>query len=168
MDDRPRPNVFSAELRQDADDPPGFRASYSRIGVDAGSQRLGATLYELPPGEALCPYHAHLANEEMLIVVAGTPSLRTPDGWRTLDPGDVVSFPVGSEGAHQVANFSDGETRVLMVSELIGPEIAIYPDSGKILAREQPPGRPATGYRKLFRDADEVDYWEGEEPPEPP
>jgi uncharacterized cupin superfamily protein len=166
MTEGPRPNVFRAELQQDADDPAGFRVHYSQIGVDAGSERLGATLYALPPGEALCPYHAHLANEEMLIVLAGSPSLRTPQGWRTLEPGEVVSFPIGTEGAHQVANFTEAEARVLMVSELIGPEIAIYPDSGKILAREQPPGRPATGYRKLFRDADEVDYWDGEEPPE--
>jgi uncharacterized cupin superfamily protein len=163
-----KPNVFESNLQQDAEDPPGFRARYLRIGADAGSERLGATLYELPTGEALCPYHAHLANEEMLIVLSGTPSLRTPQGWRQLDLGEVVSFPIGIEGAHQVANFSDGDARVLMVSEMIGPEIAVYPDSRKILAREQPPGRPPTGYRKLFRDADEVDYWDGEEPPARP
>ena len=163
----PNPNVFEPKLEQDADDPPGFRARYAKIGAAAGSHRLGATLYELPPGEAVCPYHAHLANEEMLIVIGGRPSLRTPAGWRELAPGEVASFPIGLDGAHQVANFSDQDARVLIVSEMVGPEIAIYPDSGKILAREQPPGRPATGYRKLFRDADEVDYWEGEEPPEP-
>ncbi len=161
-------NVFEAELEVDAEDPPGFRVRYAQLGVDAGCERLGASIYELPPGEALCPYHAHLANEEMLVVLAGRPSLRTPEGWRDLDTGEVVGFPIGLEGSHQVANYSDEAARVLMVSEMNGPDIAVYPDSGKILAREQPPGRPSTGYRKLFRDADEVDYWDGEQPPEPP
>ncbi|MGH2953502.1 MAG: cupin domain-containing protein [Solirubrobacterales bacterium] len=161
-----RANVFEPDF-DDRPDRPGFRHRGAEIGVQAGSERLGASLYELPAGEAICPYHAHLANEEMLIVISGTPSLRTPEGWRELQPGDVVSFRIGLEGTHQVANFADGPSRVLMVSEMIGPEVAIYPDSGKVMAREQPPGRPATGYRKLFRDSDAVDYWEGEQRPEP-
>jgi uncharacterized cupin superfamily protein len=160
------PNVFDPEF-DDSDDRPGFSSRGAEIGIQAGSERLGASLYELPPGQAICPYHAHLANEEMLIVLAGRPSLRTRAGWRELAAGEVASFPVGIEGAHQVANFSDDDARVLMISQMVSPEIALYPDSGKILAREQPPGRAATGYRKLFRDADEVDYWEGEEPPRP-
>ena len=161
-----RPNVFEPDF-DDADDRPGFTWRAAEIGIQAGSARLGASLYELPPGQAICPYHAHLANEEMLIVLSGTPSLRTPDGWRELVRGEVASFPVGPDGTHQVANFGTEAARVLMVSEMVSPEVALYPDSGKVLAREQPPGRPATGYRKLFRDSDEVDYWEGEQPPDP-
>ena len=160
-------NVFEPDF-DGAADRPGFTLRGADIGIQAGSERLGASLYELPPGQAICPYHAHLANEEMLIVTAGRPSLRTPEGWRELEPGEVVSFPVGLAGSHQVANFSSEDARVLMLSEMNGPEVAIYPDSGKVMAREQPPGRPATGYRKLFREAGEVDYWDGEEPPRPP
>ncbi|MDQ3571372.1 MAG: cupin domain-containing protein [Actinomycetota bacterium] len=167
-------NVFQPEFDdQDASasslsgDRSGFTWRTAKIGVQAGSERLGASLYELPPGQAICPYHAHLANEEMLIVLAGSPSLRTPAGWRRLEPGEVVSFPTGADGAHQVANFSDSDTRVLMLSEMIGPEVAIYPDSCKVMVREQPPGRPPMGYRKLFREVDEVGYWDGEGPPEP-
>ena len=159
-------NVFNPEF-DDSESRDGFTWRGAEIGIQAGSDRLGASLYELPPGQAICPYHAHLANEEMLIVVSGRPSLRTPDGWRELDEGEVVSFPIGMEGAHQVVNRGSEPSRVLMLSEMIGPEVGLYPDSGKVIAREQPPGRPATGYRKLFRDADEVDYWEGEKPPDP-
>jgi uncharacterized cupin superfamily protein len=160
-------NVFEPDF-DGAQERPGFTLRGADIGIQAGSERLGASLYELPPGQAICPYHAHLANEEMLIVTAGRPSLRTPEGWRELVAGEVVSFPVGLAGSHQVANFSGEDARVLMLSEMNGPEVAIYPDSGKVMAREQPPGRPATGYRKLFSEADEVDYWDGEEPPQPP
>ena len=157
-------NFLDSPLEEDATQP-GFTLRGATIGPRVGAEKLGASLYELPPGQAICPYHAHLANEEMLIVLTGTPSLRTPEGWRELATGEVASFPVGLEGAHQVANFGADDARVLMISEMVSPEIALYPDSGKVLVREQPPGQPATGYRKLFRDADEVDYWEGEEPP---
>jgi len=159
-------NVFEPDF-DSSSDREGFASERALIGKQAGAERLGATLYALPPGQAVCPYHAHLANEELVIVIAGRPSLRTPEGWRELAPGDVASFPVGAEGAHQVANFSDADARVLMVSEMVSPEIALYPDSGKIMAREQPPGRPATGFRELFREADAVDYWDGEVPPTP-
>jgi uncharacterized cupin superfamily protein len=162
------PNVYDPEFNA-TDDRPGFSFNDVWIGVQAGCENLGASLYELPPGEAICPYHAHLANEEMLLVIAGAPSLRTPDGWRALSPGEVVAFPVGERGAHQVQNRSAQPARVLMVSEMRGPEVCLYPDSGKVSARERPAGRPVDGtLRKIFRAADEVDYWEGESPPQSP
>jgi len=46
---------------------------------------VGASLWELPAGQAAYPYHYHLAEEEMVIVLSGTPALRTRDGWRVLD-----------------------------------------------------------------------------------
>ena len=55
-------------------------------------------------GGAISPYHAHHGNEELLLVVSGTPGLRTPDGVRTLEPGTVVAFPRGAAGAHRVFN----------------------------------------------------------------
>ena len=158
-------NVFEPQFDA-TEERPGFSFRDAWIAAQAGCERLGAALYELPPGEAICPYHAHLANEEMLLVIAGAPSLRTPDGWRELAEGEVVAFPVGERGAHQVQNRSDRAARVLMVSEMVGPEVCLYPDSGKVMARELPPGRAAHGtVRKIFREADEVEYWEGEQPP---
>jgi uncharacterized cupin superfamily protein len=103
----------------------------------------------------------------MLIVLEGGPSLRTPDGWRELEPGDVVSFKVGSEGAHQVMNRSEKPARVLVVSEMNAPEVSVYPDSGKVLAGTRPPGGTETAedFFEAFRLEGGVDYWEGEEPP---
>ena len=59
---------------------PGFRALRSRIGRQAGSERIGMSLWEVPPGEAAYPYHYHLAEEELVIVLEGRPSLRTAGG----------------------------------------------------------------------------------------
>jgi uncharacterized cupin superfamily protein len=151
------------------DDPlkrPGFAYRRARIGRQAGAEKLGASLYEIPPGEATFPYHWHGVNEELAIVVAGRPSVRTPKGWRELAEGEVVAFPVGEAGAHQLANRSDEPARVLVISTMVAPEVNGYPDSGKVLATLRPPGSPADdSLAAAFRLADEVDYWEGEEPP---
>lgn len=144
----------------------GFRARRARVGWAIGCSRLGVSLWELPPGEAAYPYHFHLAEEELLLVLAGTPSLRTPAGWSELAEGDLVSFPRGEDGAHQLVNRGQTTVRLLAVSTNGEPDIVLYPDSGKIGPAER---RPDGGGLKLFfRTADEVDYWLDETPPAEP
>ena len=158
-------NLFEPEFDGEQQRP-GFTYRRAQLGRQAGAERLGASLYEIPPGQATFPYHQHTANEEILIVVSGRLALRTPEGWRDLDEGDVVAFPVGERGAHQIANRSPDTARVLFVSEMNSPEVAVYPDTGKVGAMTRPPGGRGTGDRWAFRIEDTVDYWEGEEPPE--
>jgi uncharacterized cupin superfamily protein len=141
----------------------GFRARRARIGHQLGTERLGISQWELPPGEAAYPYHLHLAEEELLIVLSGTPALRTPDGWRDLAEGEVVSFPRGEAGAHQVVNRSDATVRFLAISTHGDPDIVIYPDSNKLGAAERLP--KGGGLRTFFRLDDVVDYYDGEQPP---
>jgi uncharacterized cupin superfamily protein len=162
------PNLFEPEW-DDERSRPGFACRRSKLGAQAGGERLGASLYELEPGEAICPYHAHFANEEMLVVVSGRPSLRTKAGWRELERGEIVAFPRGKRGAHQVANRdSEPAGRILLISEMNYPEVALYPDSNKVLAATRAPGG-AGGDEDIFeifpRDS-AADYWYGEEPPE--
>jgi uncharacterized cupin superfamily protein len=115
-------------------------------------------VYELEPGSRLWPYHTHHANEEWLVVVRGEPTLRTPEGERVLREGDVVCFPRGKDGAHQVSNRTDSPIRVLMLSTLIAPDIVEYLDTGKVGARS------VSGERiMLGRPGPELDYWEGED-----
>jgi uncharacterized cupin superfamily protein len=138
----------------------GFRARRARLGHQLGTERLGLSLWELPPGEAAYPYHYHLVEEELVIVLAGRPRLRTPEGWRQLGEGEVVSFPAGEAGAHQLVNETEEPVRFLAVSTHGTPDIAIYPDSNKLGAYEKRP--QGGGLHKLFRLGDDVDYWEGE------
>src|SRR5262245_1507890 len=86
----------------------GFRTQRASLGHQAGSDRLGASLFEIEPGNAAFPLHFHLGNEEMLIVIAGTATLRDSKGERELAEGEVVAFPVGENGAHQVINRTEG------------------------------------------------------------
>jgi uncharacterized cupin superfamily protein len=157
-------NAFEPEFDAEQDRP-GFSWSRARLGRQAGAERLGASLFELPPGQASFPLHYHYGNEELLIVLRGRPTLRTLDGERELSEGEVVAFVVGTRGAHQLINRTDDPVRLLLISEMVGPEVIVYPDSGKTAAREQPPGGAQAGLYRVFRDTDAVDYFEGEPPP---
>jgi uncharacterized cupin superfamily protein len=159
------PNAFDPEFDADSDRP-GFTYRRAKLGHQAGAEQLGASLYEVPPGQATFPYHAHSANEELLVVLAGTPTLRTPSGWRELSAGEIVAFRVGEDGAHQVVNRSQDVVRFLVVSTMIAPEVNLYPDSGKLMAATRAPGAVGEGFQEAYRREQETDYWEGEEPPE--
>src|SRR6476619_8652299 len=125
-------NIENPEFMYDSEDPEGFRAGMLRFGPQVGATRTGTSVYELPPGQAICPYHYEYGEEEWLFVLDGRPTLRHPEGTDQLDPWDAVCFPAGPEGAHAVANGTDQTVRVLMFSTHNQPAASVYPDSGKI------------------------------------
>ena len=154
-------NIYEPEWNRESDRE-GFSYKDCWLGEQAGSERLGASLYEIEPGQATFPYHWHNALEEMCIVVKGTPTLRDPAGERRLAEGDVVAFPCGERGAHQLRNDTDEPVRVLMVSTQADLEIAVYPDSDKIGVSARPIGEGAP-LRMLVRGTPDVGYYDGEE-----
>jgi uncharacterized cupin superfamily protein len=160
------PNLFEPNLDEETEHE-GFRVRGIPIGERAGSERLGASLYEIGPGDTAYPYHWHVANEEMLLVVSGELELREPDGTRTVGAGEVVAFTRGERGAHQFANRGDRPARYLMLSEMNYPEICVYPDADKVGIREVAPAAERDGMRLNFVRGDAVDYWHGERTPEP-
>jgi uncharacterized cupin superfamily protein len=127
-----RTNLSAATFSYDAEDPDGFRAGMVRFGTDAGARLTGTSLYELPPGQALCPFHYEYGEEEWVLVLDGRPTLRTPEGVEELAPMDLVFFPTGPPGAHQLRNDGDGLARVLMWSNVVLPTATAYPDSDKV------------------------------------
>jgi uncharacterized cupin superfamily protein len=152
-------NLNRPEIVHDDDDPEGFQTGYDRLGPKIGASQIGGTVYEIPPGEALCPYHYEYPEEEWLIVLEGTATLRHPGGEDQCEPGDVVCFPTGPEGAHQIKNTgSDGNIRVLMLSTKQPLGIAVYPDSDKIGVY------PPNPDDKLMvrREDGQRDYWDRE------
>jgi uncharacterized cupin superfamily protein len=152
-----RVNVAAVEPEYDPDDPAGFRSGSSRLGPLVGAERLGATVYELPPGQSICPYHYEYGEEEWLLVLEGRPTLRHPDGEDELQPLDLVCFPSGPEGAHGVRNATDETVRVLMFSNVEYPAVTAYPDSGKVGVWPRDPSE-----RLMVRRESAVDYWDGE------
>jgi uncharacterized cupin superfamily protein len=147
----------------------GFRGRRARLGHEAGCEHLGLSLFELEPGSAQFPIHYHLGNEEMLIVLSGQTALRTLDGERPLEEGEVVALPVGEAGANQVINRGDGPARILIVSEMNAPDVVVRPESEKISAFGRPPGALGEGFHDVYFRRDAVELWDGEPlPPDPP
>lgn len=138
---------------------PHEKLGFGWLRMRVAGEHLGASLYELPPGEKTFPYHYELGNDELVVVVAGRPTLRDPDGERELQPGDCILFPSGPAGAHQIINRTNEPTRVLLVSSFAMPRGAVQVDSGKIMIRWSP--QPDDSL--WFRRDDAVDYWEGED-----
>jgi uncharacterized cupin superfamily protein len=152
-----RVSLTEPTFEHDPDDLDGFRAGMFRFGPQLGATDTGASLYELPPGEAVCPYHYEYGEEEWLLVLSGRPSVRTPEGTEELAPLDMVFFPMGPDGAHQVRNDSEEPARVLMWSMVLTPTATAYPDSDKVGIW--------TGIKAedvIVRRSSAVDYYDGE------
>jgi uncharacterized cupin superfamily protein len=156
------PNIYRPTF-EEGERPEGFRARRARIGYQLGSELVGASLWELPPGEAAYPYHFHYADEELIVVLRGRPTVRTAEGLRELEPGEALRFPVGEEGAHQLINRSAETVAFLAISSHGRPDVVVYPDSDKVGVGERLPR--GGGLRAFFRRSDTVDYWDREPPP---
>ena len=152
-----RYNLNEPQFTDDDTDPEGFRTAYERIAPKVGGDKLGATHYLIRPGQHLCPYHYEYAEEEWLLVLEGRPSVRQPGGTDELREGDIVAFPEGPDGAHQISNFSDADARVLMWANLSDTGAVVYPDSDKISIN--PKDRRD---HIIVQRSSAVDYWDGE------
>ena len=152
-----RLNIASPDFAYDAEDAEGFAAGMVRLGGLLGASESGISVFELPPGQSVCPYHYEVGEEEWLLVLEGNPTVRHPEGSERLDPWDVVCFPRGPEGAHRIGNDSEATVRVLMFSTVVVPTATVYPDSDKIGIWT---GDPATD--TMFRRDSSVGYYEGE------
>jgi uncharacterized cupin superfamily protein len=154
--ERPVVNLHAFPLDDDPDQPAGFHQRAARVGPALGGERLGASIYELAPGEANAPYHYEGVEEEWLLVLSGAPALRDPDGEHPLETGDVVGFAIGPDGAHKISNRSDTVARILLLSTMPANELSIcvYPDSEKVSVWPWP--------AKRLRITESVSYWDGE------
>jgi uncharacterized cupin superfamily protein len=153
------PNIYEPAFEPD-ERPAGFKCRRARIGYELGTELLGCSLWELPPGEAAYPYHFHYADEELILVLRGRPTLRTPEGTRELSEGEAVAFPLGEEGAHQLRNDTDEDVTFVAISSSGRPDVVVYPDSNKIGVGERLPR--GGGLRAFFRREGSVDYWDRE------
>lgn len=160
MSEDSRPNIYADEWERTLDQGSyGLRAA--RVAAAAGAQQLGAAVYEIDPGRRNLPYHTHYGIEELLVVLRGTPTLRAPDGERELSEGEVVVFPPGPDGAHQVLNHGDKVVRFMIVSTRNSADLVEYPDSGKISAQGGNWGTPGT-VAYMLSTANQLGYFDGE------
>ena len=130
-----------------------YAASAREIGNLIGARRLGYWVVDVPSGKKFCPLHSHQLEEEMFFVLDGGPTIRTPRGEFACRKGDIICFPTGDAGTHQLINKSNQPCTLLMLGNSEPEEVAYYPDSKKVLAR----GR---GLR--VRAEPVLDYYDGE------
>ena len=156
-------NLFEPEFDAEQDEGP-FRWRRARLGRQAGARELGASVLEVPPGASTFPLHVHHANEEILVVLDGRPTLRTIEGERELEPGELVCFLTGRRGAHRIDNRTEETVRVLIVSTMIGPEVVEHVDSEKVYARSYAPGAepPQDAVEVMVKREDSRAFYEGE------
>lgn len=153
--DARRWNLASVRVDEPPQTEEGRRFRRRRLGGDAGARLTGCSVYELDPGERVFAYHYALLREEWVLVVSGAPTARTPDGDVLLGPGDVLCFPVGSAGAHQLRNDSDAPTRVLLFSNLAETYPTVQPDSDKLHVTDG-------DVRRIVRASPQLSYWDRE------
>lgn len=128
-----RPNVVNEQDLEWGEQSHGkFGYRRKQLGSAAGGEKLGCSLYEVPPGRRAWPYHYHLANEEAIYVLQASGTLRLGEREITLSQGDYVALQVGEAGAHQIINTSEEPLRYLCFSTMIEPDAMVYPDSNKI------------------------------------
>lgn len=149
-------NILDADFQHDEDDPEGYRAGYVKLGPEIGAKTMAGTIYDLEPGNSNCPFH-YESDEEWLLVLEGTLTVRHADGEDELGRGDLVCFPAGPDGVHKLTNRGTETVRMLIVSTANLPAVAVYPDSDKV-------GVFTEGRRDnvMVRRSSDVDYWDGE------
>ena len=124
-------NVWDVECQ--ASDEWGAGVRGERLLDRPSGTRLVGAVWELDPGASSPHYHLHHATEELVVVLDGRVSLRTPDGERPLVRGDVAHFPLGAPGAHQLINRSDAVVRYFMVASHDVVDAIEYVDDGRVI-----------------------------------
>jgi len=151
-----RLNIFATEFEHDDDDPEGYSSGYVKLAPAIRGSTMAGTIYDLPPGKSNCPFH-YESDEEWLLVLEGTLTVRHAEGEDELGRGDLVCFAAGPDGVHKLTNRGTENVRMLIVSTANVPAVAVYPDSDKIGVFTE--GRLDN---VMVRRSSDVDYWDGE------
>lgn len=155
----PKANADEMEWREYDHGEAAFRRK--QLSEAAGSEQLGASLYELDPGKRSWPYHYHTANEEAVYVLAGEGLLRADDGEQEIAAGDFCAFPADERGGHQIVNDGDEVLRYLMVSTMDEPDVTLYPEMEKFgVFVGDPPGGDDRDFHGFYPIDGDVEYWE--------
>lgn len=120
-------------------------------GLWGGGHPFDFQVRRIPPGAAVCPYHAHLVQWELFVVRRGTGTVRVGDERREVRAGDCFLHPAGE--AHQLINTGGDDLEVFIVADNPQLDGFWYPDSQKWGLRTP----------SVFFKMTPVDYFEGED-----
>lgn len=121
------------ELKKNKSPIPDFSwEATSPLGKLSKSKYLHFDIKSLLPGKFSYPYHFHRNAEELFVILEGTGTLRSPEGFRTISKGDIIFFEEGVDGAHQLYNHSDDNLVYLDLCTKANIDVCEYPDSNKM------------------------------------
>ena len=154
------PNIHDPLWQREMEVGP-FGLKGAQLAAAAGATKIGLSVHEIAPGRRNMPYHAHHGIEELIIVLRGRPILRTPEGERVLEEGEVVACPPGDSGAHQLINEGPDPVRVAIASSTADADFVMYPDSGKLAAMSGEWGTEEA-FNLMLSTEQPLDYLDGE------
>lgn len=153
----------SADLHwRSHDDGHTHAAEHAALAAALGLNKLGARRVRVPPGKAAWPLHAHLANDELLFILAGNGRYHIGDKHFDVGPGDCLGAPAGAGNAHQLTNTGDTTLEYLIVSTMCEPDVLLYPERGcfAVFAGSAPGGdKGARSFEYFGSDSGAQDYW---------
>mgnify|MGYP001487051217 FL=1 len=76
------------------------------LGDAFGLANFGVNLTRLAPGAVSALRHAHSRQDELVYILAGSPTLRTDEGSVRLAPGMCAGFKAGAGNASQIGRAS--------------------------------------------------------------
>lgn len=136
-----------------------FGSSEQDLGRAAGSVRIGLRRETVPPGKQSGPQHAHMAEEELFVVLKGRGSVLQGEERVPVRAGDVLSYPAGTGLAHAFVADAGEELEFMSIGERNPNDVVIYPSSGKILIKSL---EDSSGRQGILGRLTEADYWDGE------
>jgi len=125
-----------------------------RLSKMTNSKQLTFDLRQLNPGKYSFPYHYHHNSEELMYIISGEMTVRTPEGLQNIGAGEVAFFELGETSAHQFYNQSESPCVYLDIRTNMGFDVTEYPDSDKV---------NVFPFGLIFEKDKQVDYYHGED-----
>ena len=153
------PTIFKTKdlkFKEDQSSIENFRiqTALPRLSTVVKSEHMIFDVRLLNPGQFSFPYHFHRHAEELMYIISGSLTLRSPEGFQIVSEGDIIFFEMGETGTHQLFNHTAEPCTYLDIKTKSENDICEYPDSGKI---------SVSHYREIFERISQVDYFKGEE-----
>jgi uncharacterized cupin superfamily protein len=129
-----------------------FGMRFQVLSAFAGASRITVCMETLPAGKQANQAHFHLLEEEHILVLEGSMTVRLGARTYVVEPGHYVCFPAGQQVPHSIFNHTSGPCRYLILGNPHPHDVVVFPDSERVHVR-------LTG--ESYRRAPTMAYWEG-------
>ena len=89
----------------------------------------------LPPGRQANQLHYHLLEEEHVLVLEGSMTVRLGEARHVVHAGHYVCFPAGQKVGHALVNHTDAPCRYLVLGNPQKHDVAVFPETGRVSVR---------------------------------